>query len=394
MGTNNQIGNVLLIGNSGVGKSTLINAVLGKDAAVTGWGTEGTTKELKIYGDENDPFRVIDTIGFEPSYFKEERAVRAVRKWAKESAKKGNENTQINVIWFCISGTSRKLFDKTIKALVRATSFYKTVPVVAVITKSYSLPEREENIELVKKAFSEQKRQINLKGIVPVVALAYKINDEITVQPNGITELIDATNSLMPEGFREAANDLAEYKLNRKRAFAQSVVGVSVAGGATVGAIPIPFPDALLLTPIETAEVNSLASIYGINKSDKGKRFLNSIIEVGTVSAGAKQIINLIKAIPGLNVAGAVLNAVIAGVICGALGEAAIYAFEQVYLGNKTLDDIDWLKKITESKMLDKVNKILELLPEIINKNMTIEEIINAISSLFIKPEKKRKKAK
>lgn len=292
MGVNNQIGNVLLIGNSGVGKSTLINAVLGEDAAVTGWGTEGTTKELKIYGDENDPFRVIDTIGFEPSYLKEERAVRAVRKWAKESAKKGNENTQINVIWFCISGTSRKLFDKTIKALVRATSFYKSVPVVAVITKSYSLPEREENIQLVKKAFSEQRRPINLKGIVPVVALAYKINDEITVQPDGITELIDATNSLMPEGFREAANDLAVYKLNRKRSFAQSVVGLSVAGGAAVGAIPIPFPDALILTPIETAEVNGLASIYGISKSDKGKHFLNSIIEVGTVSAGAKQIIN------------------------------------------------------------------------------------------------------
>ena len=62
--------------------------------------------------------------------------------------------------------------------------------------------------------------------------------------------------------------------------------------------------------------------------------------------------------------------------------------------GSKTLDDIDWLKKITESKMLDKVNKILELLPGIINKNMTTEEIINALSSLFIKPEKKQKKAK
>lgn len=42
-------GNVLVIGNSGVGKSTLINAVLGEQVAKTSWGTEGTTKELKIY---------------------------------------------------------------------------------------------------------------------------------------------------------------------------------------------------------------------------------------------------------------------------------------------------------------------------------------------------------
>ena len=55
-------GNVLVIGNSGVGKSTLINAVLGENCAVTGYGTSGTTDKLTIYESKSIPFRIIDTI--------------------------------------------------------------------------------------------------------------------------------------------------------------------------------------------------------------------------------------------------------------------------------------------------------------------------------------------
>ena len=142
-------GNVLVIGNSGVGKSTLINAVLGDDRAVTGFGTAGTTKELSIYESEKLPFRVIDTVGFEPSPIKEMGAVNAVKKWSKNSAKTGREDTQINVIWFCIEGTSSKLFPKTIKNLSRATAMWPSVPIIVVITKSYSVPERDRNIEMV-----------------------------------------------------------------------------------------------------------------------------------------------------------------------------------------------------------------------------------------------------
>lgn len=80
-------GNVLVIGNSGVGKSTLINAVLGENVAETGWGTKATTAKLDIYESKDIPFRVIDTLGFEPSFLKETQAINAVKKWSKESAK-------------------------------------------------------------------------------------------------------------------------------------------------------------------------------------------------------------------------------------------------------------------------------------------------------------------
>ena len=73
-------GNILLIGKSGVGKSTLINAVLGEEKAKTSWGSNGTTDRLEMYESDKIPFRLIDTVGFEPSFIKEYRAIRLVLK--------------------------------------------------------------------------------------------------------------------------------------------------------------------------------------------------------------------------------------------------------------------------------------------------------------------------
>ena len=103
-------GNILVIGDSGVGKSTLINAVLGEEIAESGFGDKGTTKELKVYESDVLDFRIIDTVGFEPSFFKRMGAINAVKKWSKNAIKEGKENSDINVIWFCVEGTSSKLF--------------------------------------------------------------------------------------------------------------------------------------------------------------------------------------------------------------------------------------------------------------------------------------------
>lgn len=370
-------GNVLVIGNSGVGKSTLINSVLGEDVAKTGYGTTGTTDALEIYESDKVPFRVIDTIGFEPTFFKEQKAINAVKKWSKESAKEGKEDNQINVIWFCVDGTSRKLFPKAIQSLSRATAMWKSVPVIVVITKSYSVPERKENIEMVQSAFASQtKYSKNLKKIIPVVASIYELNETAYAAPEGITELIDATNELMPEGIKAGASDIATFKLNRKRGMAQGVVGVATTSASVVGAVPIPIPDALILAPLETAEVNAIAKIYGVKNDDKSKDFFNTIVEIGTVSLAAKTVINALKGIP---IAGAVLNAIIAGTIVAALGEGCIYAFEQVYLGKKTVEDIDWVTKVMESKLtMELVERVKDIMKEF-GDEPDVKKVIEAL---------------
>lgn len=362
-----EFGNVLVIGNSGTGKSTLINAVLGEECAKTGGGSAGVTDKLEIYESSNPkvPFRIIDTIGFEPSFLKRRAAINAVRKWSKDAAKEGDTDNDINVIWFCVEGTSRKLFPDAIRSLSQATELWKSVPVIVVITKSYSQPERAENIRMVQEAFSKEKRfQGKSIPVIPVVAKTYLLTETAFAAPEGITELIDATNAAMPEGKQAAKKDIAEFILKRKHSMAQGVVAACAAAGAAVGAAPFPFADAAVLTPLEIGEINALAAIYGLKKGEESKKFLDTIIEVGTVSAAAKAAISALKAVPGLNIAAGVLNAAIAGSIVAAIGEGSIYAFEKVYTGERTLEDIDWLRKLMESELskefVAKATKVIE----------------------------------
>lgn len=377
-------GNVLVIGNSGVGKSTLINAVLGDEKAKAGYGTTGTTDKLEIYEGEEIPFRIIDTVGFEPSLVKQLQAINAVKKWSKDSAKEGNEDSKINAIWFCVEGTTRKLFPETIKALSKATAMWKTVPVVVVITKSYSVPERAENIKMVKDAFASQKRYSkNLKNIIPVVASTYPLNETAFAAPEGITELIDVTNELMPEGIKAGAQDVYQFKLQRKKALAHSIVAVSTTTAVTVGAVPIPFADAVILSPLEVGQISALARLYEVNKDEQSKQFFNSIVEVGTVSVAAKTAISALKAIPGINIGASVLNAVIAGAIVAAMGEGAIYVFEKIYTGEKSVEDIDWVKNVMESKFSSQFIENVTVIAEQIAKNGNTKDIGKLISSLF-----------
>jgi hypothetical protein len=72
---------------------------------------------------------------------------------------------------------------------------------------------------------------------------------------------------------------------------------------------------------------------------------------VGTVSTVAKAAIGALKAIPGINLAASVVNAAIAGSIVAAIGEGTMRVFERIYMGEKTLDDTEWVRGFLESRM-------------------------------------------
>ena len=106
-------------------------------------------------------------------------------------------------------------------------------------------------------------------------------------------------------------------------------------------------------------------------------------MEVGTVSTAAKAVISGLKAIPGVNLAAGIVNAIIAGSFVAAIGEGTIYAFEQVYLGKKTVEDIDWIKKVMESKLSTEFIEKVTLAAKQITENTDKKVIGKIILELF-----------
>lgn len=372
--------NVVVIGNSGVGKTTLIRTLL----ADSEFQTE-ITKELRLYDGPNLQFRLIDTIGFEYGYLNQVKAINAIKKWTKDSVKNNNgSDRQINMIWYCIDGTSKRFAKRNVDMFLKSTSFWKSVPIIVVITKSYSKIERDENVRMVQEAFAKNsKTSLNLKAIIPIVASTYRIDQGVSIIPYGLDELLMATNFYLPEGRLASMQDVGRYRLTQKRMMSHSLVGASTLAAATIGLSPIPFSDGALLTPLEIAEIKSLAKMYDMQFDEKSSLF-QSMIEAGAAGVVGKTALGVLNTIPGINIAAEVLNAIVAGTIVAALGEGCIYVFEQIYTGAKSANDIEWVKKSMESEAVKRVMSrlqpiITELQARSATHKLTTKEIVAII---------------
>ena len=330
--------NVLVLGNSGAGKSTLIKAVSGTEVQ-TGTG-EGNTQKIDVYESTTWPIRFIDTKGFEYSKIEQLKTIWQVKKFTKEQVKLSKENNEedahvdIDAVWYCVDGTSRRFFSANIEMMNKAIKGWKNVPVFAVITKSYSALDIPENIDAINKAFAKGKG-VNLKEVIPVVAESYYVDDDKVVSPRGIETLCDATLECSEEAKRISEENRKRMILEQKRFTANAIVVGATTGASVIGAVPTPFADSLILVPLETALVKGILKIYNVDFSGE---LVGAIVGSAAITNLAKAALNVLKAIP---IAGSILNAVVAGFFVGALGEAVIGLSEAIYLGKIEKDKID-----------------------------------------------------
>ena len=334
--------NVILLGTSGCGKSTLINAMLGEEKADTGIG-EAVTKEIAVYQNDRLPFRMIDTVGYEFDFFHQHKIKNDIAKFGREGVWQKNIEKLIHMIWYCIDGTGKRIDQSVLEYIKSVSEDWKGVPIILVFTKSYSEIEEEENVQMAKRAIHKynsrhMKSPLVIEDIVPVVAKIYPINQAFSVPPRNLDILVEKTNELA----RMANSAVKDIDVRIKRSMAQSIVAGATTAAAAVGAIPIPTPDAAVLVPVQTAMMGAIARTYGIKENSQVNEIINSVLKVGMTTIAGRTLLSQLKLIPGLAAAGAVLNAVTAGVITFAAGEICITMFERIYKGDSEYKGVDW----------------------------------------------------
>ena len=238
---------------------------------------------------------------------------------------------------------------------------------------------------MINEALSNNKKlRERVKAVIPVVAEQFIISEESNAFApiSGIVELINKTNELIPDSRAVADKDFDDFILSKLRSQANGTVSLATIGAGVVAAVPIPIPDAGILTAIETFEINSISKIYGITEDENSKMFIKQIITAGTVGAFAKTILTALKASP-LNIGATILNVIVATTITATLGQVSTIAFEQIYKGEKSIDDIDWIKKLLENvntnELIEKINNIAAQIGEEKNPKEIASIIFDAI---------------
>lgn len=175
---------------------------------------------------------------------------------------------------------------------------------------------------------------------------------------------------------------------------ANALIGGATTGATAVGAIPLPMPDATILVPIQSVMLTGISKIYGIQDKETSNEIIDTILKVGVTTMVGKSLLNALKAIPGINVAAAVLNAAVAGSITLAAGEICNILFQKVYNNEIELRTVNWNKEIT--KMFnDYLPNIIEALKKLDSDNdgkIDIKDIGEALASIARTFSKEKKK--
>ena len=349
--------NIMVAGKTGVGKSTLINAVFKEHLADTGMGKPVTTYMRKITK-KDVPLAIYDTRGFELG--KEVQA--EVKKEVMETISKGlatqNINETIHCIWYCINTASNRIEPEEIEWLreLSMENQITQVPIVVVLTQSFSKKKAQEMRQTL------LNENLDIIQVIPVLAEDYEIEDLGIIKSYGLETLIKVMGEALPDELTKTLQHVQIVCLEEKKRLAQAAVETAVVAAVGEGAAPIPFSDCALLIPTQLSMIISITVIFGfdVNKSIITALLSSTIGAGGATILGKMVVTNILKFIPGAGtIIGGAISASTAGVITAALGEAYIGIMELVFKGEMSIDDLGTEKgKDAMSRMFEDLLKI------------------------------------
>jgi small GTP-binding protein len=302
--------NILISGQTGVGKSTLINAVFRVPLAEEGTG-KPVTRNVQRYDVAGVPVTIYDTPGIELGHAKKD----VIRDYTKTIAdsRKGGPDKVIHVAWYCIDAGQTRVQDYDVE-IVRALA--AEVPVILVLTQCID----DERARALEHTIAGEKLPIE-GSPVRTLARERRVAGH-TIPPRGLEELVERTNDILPEAVRRAFANAQGVVIRLKASQARAVVAASSVAAAGIGAAPIPIPDAVVLMPVQLGMLASINAIFGMDMGgDRTVNLIRGLVGQGGVAVVGRQIAaNLLKVIPGVSV----INASVAASLTAALGEAYI----------------------------------------------------------------------
>lgn len=309
--------NILIIGQTGVGKSTLINAVFRKPLARAETGRP-VTKVIQRFEDPSVPVTLFDTKGVELGDSKSQ-VIRDFKKTIAKSRKASVEE-HIHLLWYCMDAGQTRVQDYDVE-IIRALA--KEVPVILVFTQTID-DHRADELEAT---IREDDLPIAGGDAVRTLAEPRRIGSQ-TLPPRGLEELVRLTHDLLPEAVRRAFTNAQGIVIGLKVDQSRAVVVGASATAAAAAAAPIPGSDAALLKPIQLGMLAGITAIFGIELSNAQiMSLLAGVIGKGAMEKAGKRLVKEVaKHVPGGNV----VNATVAAALTGALGEAYIRACSEM----------------------------------------------------------------
>lgn len=331
--------NIIVVGKSGVGKSTLINSLFRGNFAETGLGRP-VTDEIRRIEKKDYPMAIYDTPGFELSKGQQNKVKDEIIELINKGLASKDVNDAIHCIWYCINVGGNRTFDETeiawLKELTESNKITQ-VPIIVVLTQSCPKSKAQEMKSLV------EKENLDIVKVVPVLAQDMDFDEEYVAKAYGLDRLIDVMSESLPDELQDTLQNVQKASLESKKKHSQAAVATAVAAAFGEGFAPIPFSDAAVLIPTQVAMIASITTIFGmeVNKSLLTGFVSSPLGTAGATVLGKTIVSNLIKMIPGVGTGvGGLISGSTASLLTTALGEAYIILMEMIYKGELKAEDL------------------------------------------------------
>ena len=379
--------NIIVVGKTGAGKSTLINSVFREDLATEGMGKPVTNHMSKI-SKEGFPLNIYDTRGFELGRDAQIQVRNEIIETIKDGVKTKDVNKAIHCIWYCVNTATNRIEPEEIDWLreFAKENAMTNVPVIVVLTQSFS----KKNAQALRQLVLDEK--LDVLQVVPVLAKDYEIDEDYIAKAYGLDVLIQVMAEALPDELLSTLLNVQRASLDLKRYYARTAVAAATSAAFGEGFMPIPFADSALLIPTQIAMIGSITAIFGleVNKSIM-VTFASAMLGTSGATLVGKAISStLMKFVPG---AGTVLGGTISGstaaLITTTLGEAYILLMEMLWLGEFNSTDFDTMsgrqqfRELFKERLADRTSKVADL-PEghSINDVMDLPENVTIPSSI------------